>query len=199
MPTGYTAKLCEGEQAFEEFALTCARAFGATIELRDEPLSSEIPEFTPSTYAQDQAVKAENELQDFYNLTNQERENSFAAHVKAETARYVESIEDGEKTKIRLQAMLANVNKWESPSADHDEFKRFMKAQLEQAIGFDANTDWQKNALRELSLLEFESWKNKKIETLKERIEDRKNDQTQENERTKQRNLWVSRLRASLA
>lgn len=37
MPTGYTSKLYEGEeQTFEEFLLTCARAF-SHIELRDNP------------------------------------------------------------------------------------------------------------------------------------------------------------------
>src|ERR1044071_9143634 len=37
MPTGYTAKLYEGEdQSFEDFALGCARAFGASILMRDD-------------------------------------------------------------------------------------------------------------------------------------------------------------------
>lgn len=40
MPTGYTAGILDGEiNTFEEFAKTCMRAFGATIHMRDEPLS----------------------------------------------------------------------------------------------------------------------------------------------------------------
>jgi len=44
MPTGYTAEIYEGEKevTFEKFALTCARAFGACITIRDEPMSASI-------------------------------------------------------------------------------------------------------------------------------------------------------------
>jgi len=38
MPTGYTAKLCEGEQSFGEFALGCARAFGACVMQREDSM-----------------------------------------------------------------------------------------------------------------------------------------------------------------
>lgn len=40
MPTGCTAKLHEDDQSFRDFALTCARAFGATIAMREEPLDA---------------------------------------------------------------------------------------------------------------------------------------------------------------
>ena len=50
MPTGYTAKIADG-QTFEEFILSCARAFGALVEMRDEPADAPIPEeFKPSAY-----------------------------------------------------------------------------------------------------------------------------------------------------
>ena len=38
MPTGYTLDLYNGKDiTFEEFVLKCARAFGALIDMRDEP------------------------------------------------------------------------------------------------------------------------------------------------------------------
>lgn len=49
MPTAYTANISKGI-TFKEYALLCARNFGATITMRDEPLDAEIPEFQPSDY-----------------------------------------------------------------------------------------------------------------------------------------------------
>lgn len=37
MPTGYTSPLYEGKEiSFEQFALRCARNFGALVMMRDE-------------------------------------------------------------------------------------------------------------------------------------------------------------------
>jgi hypothetical protein len=51
VPTGYTATLNHGEQTFPDFALHCARAFGALVSLRDESSDTPIPEvIEPSPY-----------------------------------------------------------------------------------------------------------------------------------------------------
>ena len=52
MPTGYTADVMDGKVTdFKLFAMQCARAFGALVIMRDEPLNAEIPdEFSPSNY-----------------------------------------------------------------------------------------------------------------------------------------------------
>ena len=50
MPTGYTSKIADGI-GFKDFALSCARAFGACIEMRDDPSDKPIPnEFKPNDY-----------------------------------------------------------------------------------------------------------------------------------------------------
>lgn len=66
MPTGYTADVADGKITdFVEYALQCARAFGACIMLRDEPISSEIPEFQPSDYNANALAEAEKTLSRF--------------------------------------------------------------------------------------------------------------------------------------
>jgi len=52
MPTGYTYPVVEGKiTEFSDFALSCARAFGALITMRDDPHDTPIPEtFEPSDY-----------------------------------------------------------------------------------------------------------------------------------------------------
>lgn len=52
MPTGYTASVADGTTTtLRAFALQCARAFGATVTMRDDPMSAEIPErFEPGGF-----------------------------------------------------------------------------------------------------------------------------------------------------
>ena len=66
MPTGYTAGVATGEiKDFKTYALQCARAFGACIMLRDEPMSDEIPEFKPSDHYEKSLAKATADLAAF--------------------------------------------------------------------------------------------------------------------------------------
>lgn len=50
MPTAYTADIAKGI-TFKQYAMNCARAFGALIDLRDKPANCEIPDVVyPSDY-----------------------------------------------------------------------------------------------------------------------------------------------------
>ena len=66
MPTGYTLDLYDVKDiTFEEFALRCARAFGALISMRDEPIDAPIPErFEPSDYHLKELEKAKKRLKE---------------------------------------------------------------------------------------------------------------------------------------
>lgn len=45
MPTGYTVGIADGKiTTFEQYAMTCARAFGALVMMRDDPFDAPIPE-----------------------------------------------------------------------------------------------------------------------------------------------------------
>ncbi len=59
MPTGYTAAVQNGTVTrFADFAMNCARAFGALVELRDE-MDAPIPDtFKPSTHHSESLKKA---------------------------------------------------------------------------------------------------------------------------------------------
>ena len=65
MPTGYTDLINNG-CTFNEFVMGCARAFGATIDMRDEPLGAEIPEkFELSDYHSAKIDEAKRETKEF--------------------------------------------------------------------------------------------------------------------------------------
>ncbi len=90
MPTGYTAAIKDGI-TFKQFALTCARAMGALIMMRDEPSGAEIPAaFPPSTFHRDQLARLSDELGNLRAMTVAEIE-------KAAEAAYVASAEAHQK------------------------------------------------------------------------------------------------------
>ena len=57
MPTGYTSKI-KDDITFEQYAMGCARAFDALIDMRDEASDALIPEeLTPSNYHEQKTGK----------------------------------------------------------------------------------------------------------------------------------------------
>lgn len=60
MPTGYTNRIQNGEiTEFKDFALACARAFGALISMRDDALDAPMPaEILPDTKYHDDHIAA---------------------------------------------------------------------------------------------------------------------------------------------
>ena len=64
MPTGYTAVIQDNlDISMKDFALVCARAFGACVMMRDEPFDTPIPEeFVPDTYHTDKLKQFTDEL-----------------------------------------------------------------------------------------------------------------------------------------
>ena len=74
MTTGYTDAVGKGEiTEFKDYALLCARAFGACVSMRDEPLDAEIPEeFKPNDYHEKSLQKARGEDNEFLKKSDDE-------------------------------------------------------------------------------------------------------------------------------
>lgn len=128
MATGFTHDVVNGNiTSFKEFALKCSRAFGALITLRDDPLTSDIPDkIEPSTDYYDRGIK--NSIARLKDL----RQMSFDdAEYEAEKD-YQDSLEEWQASKkraslerTRLNAMLSKVNAWNPPTSDHTNMKDF--------------------------------------------------------------------------
>ena len=196
MPTGYTAGVADGKVTdFTEYALQCARNFGACIMLRDEPLSSEIPEFEPSDYNAKALADAEQDLSQFLAMNESQRREVHAA----EYAKNIETAERGIAEKAeqrqRYEAMMAKAKAFKSPSPDHDNYAKFLVSQLEESIQWDCGTSYY-DALKQP--IAFEEWQSKKIKDLHSDIEYHRNSHREEVERTESRNRWVRQLKESL-
>ncbi len=196
MPTGYTASIKDGI-SFKEFALGCARAFGACIEMRDDPHDKPIPEkFEELTYNQKQLEKTFAELDRLNKMSPIERNQKAIVEWSAEVAERERDVEKNWE-RIRLyKNMLQKVRGWMPPTEDHIEYKNFMVKQIEDSVGWDDSSDYYaENPVRRLS---GEEWFNKRRESLMKDIEYHSKEQRAETKRNDGRNKWISELRRSL-
>lgn len=194
MPTGYTHAIKDGI-SFEKFVWSCARAFGALVEMRDDPMDAPIPQaFEASTHNAKELVKARAELARLQALTTREISAACAAANKAAIQSHADLLAEYDSLRDKYKAMLAKVQAWKPPTPDHVEMKNFMVQQIEQSIDFDCSTKY----LRAPVQLTPEKWHSQQIESAQKDIAYHTNEQAKEDERTAQRNAWLAALRESV-
>lgn len=195
MPTGYTYKIKDGI-SFKEYAMICARAFGATIAMRDDSMDDSIPEkFEASTYNKDNIFRYEKELKELMNMSidvaNQEAEKEYQKALKSKER----LLEENNDLKEKYERMLSCAMKWQYPSPEHKQFKDFMVSQIEDSIEADCGDSY---LIRDVKKLTGEEWLKLEIERVKRSIEYHSKEWLKEVERTDGRNLWIKQLRNSL-
>jgi hypothetical protein len=201
MPTGYTADVGDGKVTeFSDFALTCARGFGALVLLRDSDQSLE----ATRTYIEEKAYLAkggyyEKEIENadarLTHLMSMSDDEALAAaqyraaEVEASNARY-----NAERSVIRerYEAMLARVEAWDPPTEEHAQFKEFMAYQLRESIKFDCSPFAM--TVPEVSLAEH----SREIEKQRDRIARAEDEIEKERARNEGRVAWISALLDSL-
>lgn len=140
MASGYTYGVKDGTvTSFRDFAQTCARAFGANILMRDEPLGASIREYEPNTYHRDELERAKARLYDAERMTLEEAGHLAAAAQNKALKALAESREAWALELVRYNQMLAAARAWEPPTPDHEGLKRFMIEQLEESIRRDCS------------------------------------------------------------
>lgn len=197
MPTGYTEGVSSGEITdFKVYALRCARAFGACIMLRDEPVTDEIPEFEPSDYHQKRLQEAQTLLAEFNAMNNADR----LAMFEKENVERIKIARDGIARKheqlSRYEAMLEKAKAFKAPTPDHAEYAKFLVSQLQESIRFDGGGDYYEKQLEETRT--FDDWCINKRRSLLKDIKYHEDGMKKEIERTEKRNQWVRELKASL-
>lgn len=193
MPTGYTCHVVDGKiTEFPEFALSCARAFGALISMRDEPMDAPIPdEFKPSSYNETRLAESRAKLAELNAMTaEQVAERCAAAYAEARASHDKYEADCAEQDR-RLDAMLIKVEAWMPPTAGHVEMKKFMIEQL---------TISKRGSYRPTPPLKMEptDWHRDQIERAMKGIEYHAGEHAKEIERAKGRTEWLQQLRSSL-
>lgn len=196
MPTGYTAKLVESGQSFEEFVLTCARGFGACIDMRDEPLTTPIPnEFKPSPYFSESLKKAQEELSRFESMSPKEQYDYGRKKKENRIAEIHRILDKESRQNKRVHEMLEKVKRWTPPSKDHDELKKFMIQQLTISL---SDTEYWKQDLAKCTQRPPLEFYREKVEALRWSIDYDIKHSNEEVEREAKRTTWVKQLRESL-
>lgn len=195
MPTGYTAGVQDGTiTTFPEFAMQCARAFGALVTMRDDPLDAEIPEsFEPQArYYDERIAQAHADLERLYAMTDGDKVHAAAAAWNKHVAGIEEWNARCQQERARYEHMLAQARAWQPPTSNHVELKEFMIQQLEQSIDFDC---------RERSLGERPRpamWWLDQVKKAKRDIAYYTEEREKEIQRARERTAWVRHLRSSL-
>lgn len=195
MPTGYTYAVAEGKMIeFSDFALSCARAFGALITMREEPTGADIPEeFTPDTKYHDEHIandmKRMGQVQD---MTLAEADTAALEVHRAALASRAKYLADRDAEAGRLNAMLAKVRAWHPPTPDHVEMKKFMVDQLTISLPGDY-------APAIPALLDGAAWRQQEIDRLADSVVYHRKERSKEIERASGRTEWVKALRRSLS
>lgn len=145
MPTGYTAKLVESGQTFSEFVMGCARAFGACIDMRDDPTDVPIPEkFDPSPYHTKALRAAKSELTRLKKYTAKQKKDYGQKQRAAEIKTHEGYIRKTDEENARIQDMIGQVAGWTPPTPEHEEMKKFMLQQLNISLG---SKEWSEKEL----------------------------------------------------
>lgn len=198
MPTGYTADVADGKVAdFPTFALRCARAFGALIEMRDAPMNAPIPdEFEPSTYYADQIAKLEQELAELCDLTPLQAADRQMAEYQEAIRGWRQRRKDRDERRVRYEKMRADVQAWTPPTPEHEGMKAFMLEQLDESIKWDCSHKYDDRPRKPDP--STSDWLDESVERVRQRLADARESAQREAERIASRNEWVRSLRESL-
>lgn len=196
MPTGYTYKVGEGQiTKLEDFALLCARAFGATITMRDDSLETPIPEeFEANVSYHDKALDDnKNDLDVIMAMTEEQLTEAASKEYEEQIAQQEKYQAEKKQQRDRYNAMLKEVKGW-VPTDSVSDLKKFMIEQLEGSIEFDCDNRVPEPVIE----LTGEEWKTKKLKDLAWSIDYHAKAKSEEIGRVKERNQWIKELRDSL-
>lgn len=195
MPTGYTAPIYEGDEdfTFVDYALSCARAFGALIHQRDDDLRSPIRLPVANTGYHDKAIaEATDRLAELEAMTEEdfraERDERFAADV----ARWEERVAERREMAERYDAMRRDVKAWAPPTTEHVELKNFMLSQIDDSAALDCLTPDRP------VVQTVEDYASAQVERAQWSLDHHTEKRAKEIDRATERRAWIAALADSL-
>lgn len=198
MPTGYTADIANKEVTFPEFALNCARAFGATITMRDDSMDTPIPEeFKPSDYHSKNLVRLKDELSKLESISAEGAKNLAKEEHQEALKNHQEFINKRQELAKKYNVLLEQAQAWEPPTPEHIGLKDFMVKQLQQSLDFDCDISGA-DRIYSLEQKTGDLWLAEKIAKVHEDIAYHTKGHAEELAKTQSRNDWVKALRNSI-
>ena len=198
MPSGYTHNVQTGKVTdFREFALDCAKAFGACITMRDEPTGTPIPDEFPidTSYHDERLQRANERMTELLGLTDVQCTEKALLEYEGAVQSQQERAREREEQQLRYKLMLQKAEAWKPPTADHKELKSFMTKQLTESIAFDCNLSSYDTHPVQLTGAE---WRDEEIKKADRDSNCHTDEREKEIMRGSTRNKWIKDLRESL-
>jgi hypothetical protein len=197
MPTGYTEVISRNPSiTFEQFALRCARAFGALITLRDESIEAPLPQkIEVEDYHLKKVSEAKKWLAKVAEMEDDELERHAAAAFEKADTEWRKSEADRKALGERYKAMIKKTMAWKPPTSEHFGLKQFMLQQLQESLEWDAKSYPELRPKR----LSGAEWLSEEMAKAQRDIDYHSKEYAAEVKRASQRNEWLQQLRASLA
>jgi len=205
MSTGFTSEIEKGI-SFKKFAMNCARAFGACIEMRDDPHDKEIPqEFKPSDYHLRGLEDAKQELRSFEKMSFKTAKKQYLDSIKKRKDDALNSLEKKRELQRKYESMLVEIQNWVPPSSEHVNMKDFMIKQVTDSIEWDCSGDYGDRVLQELDMevkqgtdISVKKWLAEMINSAQKKVKYHEEDYAKEVETCRKRTEWIQLLRDSL-
>ena len=200
MPTGYTAGVMDGTiTEFKDYALQCARAFGALITLRDDPLSSDLPVLEVGGYYATSLREAEKEVKRLSSMTLRQIETEFLKGKNRDIKYHTKRIKDQEKTRQRYEKILEEAKKFVAPTDEHTSYRDFLISQLEESLNWDCGSTYHQEQLAKAKKKRSaKAWHKEQLAEAKYQLKYAKKSLKEEIERVKSRNDWINQLRRAV-
>lgn len=199
MPTGYTAKIIDRDDvSFQEFALDCAKAFGANIRLRDEPADTPIQKYSPDSYYVKAMETARNEYARLLSMDESQRLAYGEEKKRSQIDEYRKYVADAEVKSARLNRMLKSVMEWTPPTDEHVGMKEFMIEQLQSTIQNDGNGSYYQDSIDRHMATDTGQYHADALKSSADSIEYYERKSREEIDRVDGRNDWNRKLIDSL-
>lgn len=197
MPTGYTAKVQDGQiTTLREFAFECARGMGALVTMRDDPHDAPFPRrIEPSTEYHDKALAtADVLLGELPTLSAEECDARAKAEFDEAMTSHTRHEANRALSRQRYKEMIFRVENWQPPEVLAS-LKRFMLEQLNRSIDFDCSESYRPEPPKRLT---GERWREQALEKASLDMAYHTVEREKEIQRTNGRNEWLAALWASL-
>jgi hypothetical protein len=194
MPTGYTGKLYEGEQSFNEFVWSCARAFGAMIHMREDGLNAKIVEpVLDVSYYEQSRQRAEKKLAEVDTFSDAEVRDVLQLEYENAKTEAAKSNTRSAAKRARYEAMVKQVSAWTPPSPEHAGLRTFMLDQLRESIKFDCDGSAYTPKLRTA-----QEWRDETRARAQRDLEYANKEEARERKQHAERVAWMRALQASV-
>ncbi|KWT70725.1 hypothetical protein APY04_0786 [Hyphomicrobium sulfonivorans] len=196
MPNSYTAGVQDGTVTdLSQYALLCARAFGALISMRDDRMDAPTPDLIePGPCYAEALSEATARIDELKRMSPEDIEFASKRFHADALAAWEKRQQDKAEQRARYVAMLEKVRNWSPPTADHEPFKSFMVDQIEKSIEWDC----REFPDPEPTTPTPKDWHIEQLVAASRRLAMCEGAHREEVERAESKTKWLTELRSSL-